>query len=335
MKYLLNILIISVWTLALTAQETAQSDVIEELIQQQEFSKARDILMRQYVANDEDPETNYWLAVLALRDTLYDDAIDYLDVAIEGDENNAQYYYMLGSAYAVKTQNAGAIKAAFSASSIKSNWQKALEIDPDHLQARWGLFQFFLNAPGILGGDQDEAKKLAENHVVKDPGEGHMMLARYYWFSEENIEKTEDELTQSLDAETDEDSYKRIRYMGTDLLNRLGYRFLNKKDYDKSEKYFKWAIKVTPEYQNPYDSMGDYFAAVAKYDSALVYYEKAVSIKPDFTVSLFNKAETLYNLGKKDESLVFFRQLIDKFPGDRYAKKAKDRLAEIGEEGDK
>jgi TolA-binding protein len=63
----------------------------------------------------------------------------------------------------------------------------------------------------------------------------------------------------------------------------------------------------------------------------LVYYEKALTIKPDFTVSIFNKAETLYNLGKKDESLVFYRQLIEKFPGDRYAKKAKDRLSEIGE----
>jgi len=143
MKIILNLVILIILILPVFAQEFLPSDSIQAIIQSGEFARARDLLMRQYVQDENDPSTNYWLAILALRDTLYNDAIDYMDVAIEGDTDNADYYFILGSAYAQKSQNAGALSAAFAAPKVKDNWIKALEIDPTHLNARWGLFQYY------------------------------------------------------------------------------------------------------------------------------------------------------------------------------------------------
>ena len=124
MRIIFNMIFSMTLFLSVSAQDFIPSDSIEVIIQRGEFGRARDILMRQYVQDDTDPSTNYWLAILALRDTLYDDAIDYLDVAIESNDKNADYYFILGSAYAQKAQNAGAISAAFAAPKVKDNWNE-------------------------------------------------------------------------------------------------------------------------------------------------------------------------------------------------------------------
>ncbi len=105
----------------------------------------------------------YWLGFISLIENNYDDAINYLDAAIEGDENNHLYYNMLGNAYGMKAQNSGLFKAAFAAPKAKSNWEKALELKPDYLRAKQALFQYYLRAPGIMGGDDDKAKEMALN----------------------------------------------------------------------------------------------------------------------------------------------------------------------------
>ncbi len=330
MKMLTALFFILCFALPLRAQDHMSSNSIEDLINKREYNKARDILTQQYAKNEEDPQTNYWLAILAIRDTLYDDAIDYLDVAIEGDENNPDYYFLLGRAYAIKAQNSGAFTGAFAAPKIKSNWLKTLELDPEHIEAKWGLFQFYINAPGIVGGDDEEAKKLADDMVNSDPGRGYNMLAYYYSFVDENMEETDKALTKSMTCQSDEETNQIIRNSNTNLLNQLGYRFLGKEDFKNSYKYFKWAIRIRPDYENPYDSMGDYFSAVAQFDSALIYYETALKIKPEFTVSKYNKGLMLEKLGKKDQAIATYREIIEQDPENNYADQAKERLEELG-----
>jgi tetratricopeptide (TPR) repeat protein len=313
----------------LNAQINTASDSIEAHIRNGEISKARDILKDRYTENDEDSQTNYWLAALAIRDTLYDDAIDFLDVAIEGDENNAEYYFMLGRAYAMKAQNSGAITAAFAAPKIKSNWVKTLELDPEHIAAKWGLFQFYINAPGVVGGDDEEAKKLADDLAENDPPRGYNMLAFYYAVVDENMVEADKALAKSMTYDSDEETRRIVLNSNTNLLNRLGYQFLGQEDYVNSHKYFKWAIRLRPDFENPYDSMGDYFSAVAQYDSALIYYEKALTIRSDFSVSKYNKGLMLEKLDKKDQAIATYRDLIEKDPESNYADQATDRLEEL------
>jgi tetratricopeptide (TPR) repeat protein len=329
----MKIITIIVFTLWLTSQLMSQNnttmDSIEGLIQIGEINKAREIVKDSYTKDDEDPQTNYWLAILALRDTLYDDALDYLDVAIEGDESNAEYYYMLGQAYGMKAQNVGAITAAFTAPKVKSSWIKALELDPKHIKAKWGLFQYYINAPGILGGDNDEAKKLAYALVKDDPQRGYNMLAYFYAVVGENLVEADKAIAKSMTYISDEKTNQIVLNRYTNILNRIGYQFLEQEDYDKSRKYFKGAIRFRPDFENSYDSMGDYFSAVSQFDSALVYYEKAIMIKPDLVVSRYNKGLMLEKLDKKDEAVKEFHEIIQNYPESNYADQAAERLEEL------
>ncbi len=68
----------------------------------------------------------------------------------------------------------------------------------------------------------------------------------------------------------------------TQIINRLGYMYLSKRDYKKAEAYFKKYIFVEPGNANPYDSIADLYYSAGDYKKAEEYYKKALSIKPDF-----------------------------------------------------
>ena len=64
--------------------------------------------------------------------------------------------------YAVKTRQA---------------WEKAVTLDPAHLDARMSLLQFYLIAPGILGGGVEKAEEQAAEIVKRDAVRGHLARA--------------------------------------------------------------------------------------------------------------------------------------------------------------
>jgi tetratricopeptide (TPR) repeat protein len=177
-----------------------------------------------------------------------------------------------------------------------------------------------------MGGDDDEAKKLAEDLSVKDPPRGYNMLAYYYALVDEDLPKADEAIKKSMSFDSDKETSRIVLNSNANLLNQLGYSFLNREDFVNSHKYFKWAISLRPDYENPYDSMGDYYATTAQFDSAIIYYEKALAIRPEFTVSIYNKGLMLEKLGKKDQAIVIYKGLIQKYPENRYADQAADRL---------
>ena len=227
---------------SLIAQTNFQVDSLEKWIGDNQKDKVRKILLPLYEENDEDPVINYYLGRVALMDTLYDEAIDYLDVAIEGDEKNVDYLFLLGNAYRYKAELSGALKAAFAAPKIKRNWEKVLELEPSHLNANWGMFHFYLNAPGIMGGSEEEAFKLANRFTSLDPAGGHAMLASYYCFTEEDMDQSESELIKSLDSQTNDASTQAIRNTNITTLNQMGYTFLRANEFEYQRPYLGFCI---------------------------------------------------------------------------------------------
>ncbi len=313
----------------LFGQDSEKIKVANKLVNEGELNKAKIILDDLYDKNDEEPEVNYLLAVISLRENNFDDAIDYLDDAIEADENNYKYYNMLGNAYGMKAQNSGAFEAAFAAPKAKSNWEKALELKPNYLNAKQALFQYYLNAPGIMGGDNDKARLIADEILNILPALGHVYLANYYLVADEDFKKVHRELKLSMTIDPNDTLYNRIARANSNMLNTLGYRYLNNENYPQSKKAFLQAIDLSPQRANPYDSLGDYFVAEANYDSALICYEKALEQDPKFFTSKVNKGKMLEKLNRKDEAIAIYKELVKESPDSPQGEEAEDRLDEL------
>ena len=125
-----------------------------------------------------DAEAHHLLsrAYLALGEL--DDAIRSGEKATSLAPNNAKYHLWLGRAYGQKAEKANFLTATGYAKKLKTEFERAVALQPDDIDARSDLFEFYLEAPGIVGGGKDKAKAMAEEIAKRDAAQAHWSNAR-------------------------------------------------------------------------------------------------------------------------------------------------------------
>ena len=106
------------------------------------------------------------------------EAVDWYEKAVKQDEGNALYHFWLGSALGDEAQKASKLRQPFLARRVKSEFERAVALDPKMLDARFGLVDFYSIAPGIMGGSMDKAREQAAEIGKLNGMRGHMARAR-------------------------------------------------------------------------------------------------------------------------------------------------------------
>ena len=99
-------------------------------------------------------------------------ALTVLQRAVAQDPNNANIHYLLGVAYGNLAEKASAFRRVSFARHTRDEFEHAVELDPNHLEARWALVQYYELAPGYLGGSEQKAEQQAEEINKRDPSFG-------------------------------------------------------------------------------------------------------------------------------------------------------------------
>jgi cytochrome c-type biogenesis protein CcmH/NrfG len=97
--------------------------------------------------------------------------------AVALDPNNADYVLWLGRTWGRRAETASPFVAPSNASKARDCFEKALALDPNNRDALGDLFDYYLDAPGFLGGGADKAEALARRIEVIDPPQGHFLLS--------------------------------------------------------------------------------------------------------------------------------------------------------------
>jgi tetratricopeptide (TPR) repeat protein len=92
--------------------------------------------------------------------------------------NNGLYHLWLGRIYGEKADRAGFLSAAGLAKKVRVEFERAVELAPDSWEARTDLAEFYVEAPGIVGGGKDKARAQAELLAPLNPAMAHWVLAR-------------------------------------------------------------------------------------------------------------------------------------------------------------
>ncbi|RUO31498.1 hypothetical protein CWE12_00400 [Aliidiomarina sedimenti] len=98
----------------------------------------------------------YEEVVEQLRAQDLDAAKDTLDALSDEHGNTGDYHYLQGLIKMTQLQDAGALRSAMLARGLRRDLENALETDPDHALAHFGLVQFHRFAPGLLGGSAEK-----------------------------------------------------------------------------------------------------------------------------------------------------------------------------------
>jgi len=107
----------------------------------------------------------------------YKKAITSLEEAITLEPNDSNHYLWLGRAQGRRAEHANPLVAPSCATKARVNFEKAVELNPRNVEALSDLFEYYLEAPGFLGGGFDKATAIANRIAELDRVEAH--YARY------------------------------------------------------------------------------------------------------------------------------------------------------------
>ncbi|MGH9495280.1 MAG: tetratricopeptide repeat protein [Candidatus Sulfotelmatobacter sp.] len=108
----------------------------------------------------------------------WDGAISNCEQAVNRAPQSSQYHLWLGRSYGEKADKAGVFSAIGLAKKVRTSFERAVELDGGSWEARTDLAEFYLEAPGIVGGGKDKARAQAEALMPANPAMGHWVLAR-------------------------------------------------------------------------------------------------------------------------------------------------------------
>ena len=104
-------------------------------------------------------------------------AVKAFEKAVSADGKNAEYHLWLGRALGAFAQNVNMMRQGILARRIKAEFEKTVQLDSGNIGAREGLLQFYLQAPGVMGGSVGKAREQAESIARIAPLRGHVARA--------------------------------------------------------------------------------------------------------------------------------------------------------------
>jgi tetratricopeptide (TPR) repeat protein len=99
----------------------------------------------------------------------WDRGIPNCERAIALDPQNSLYHLWLGRIDGEKADRTGFVSAAGLAKKVRTEFERAVELDPKNSEARADLAEFYLEAPGIVGGGKDKARAQAQALAAFNP----------------------------------------------------------------------------------------------------------------------------------------------------------------------
>lgn len=164
--------------LALPGLATEAAESPDALRAQGSPHDAERALEARLLAAPNDAEAQHQLGRLLLRRREYDAAIPFLAKAAELQPENAAYQFHHGAACVQHADTLGkTLRALGMARRGRAAMEKAVTLEPGTVEFHEGLVEFYLRAPGIVGGGLEKARAQAETLRRLDPRAGTLALA--------------------------------------------------------------------------------------------------------------------------------------------------------------
>ena len=92
--------------------------------------------------------------------------------------SNSVHAHWLGRAFGRRAETSGPFLAPMHASKARQYFEQAVALDPSNDEALNDLFDYYLQAPGFLGGGYDKAEQVAKRIADRNAAEGHFAQAQ-------------------------------------------------------------------------------------------------------------------------------------------------------------
>ncbi len=139
-----------------------------------DFNAAETLFITHLANNPKDLKTIEYLGDIAGHQKDWDKAIDYYKILVETNQDKANYHYKYGGVLGMKAVKSNKFKALTMIGDIKNSFLTAAKLDPNHIEVRWALVEFYMQLPGIIGGSEKKAIEYADQLEKLSAVDGHL-----------------------------------------------------------------------------------------------------------------------------------------------------------------
>ncbi len=154
----------------------SQSDFskAEKLFEAGKFNQAQPIFESFLKENPSHLKTIEYLGDIAGQNKSWDKAIVYYKKLKQLKPSEANYYYKYGGVLGMKAKESNKFAALGMIGEVKQSFEKAIEFNPKHIEARWALVMIYIQLPGIVGGSESKAIKYSNELLKLSPVDGYL-----------------------------------------------------------------------------------------------------------------------------------------------------------------
>ncbi|MGQ3052059.1 MAG: tetratricopeptide repeat protein [Roseateles sp.] len=234
--------------------------------------------------------------------------------------------YALGRVYGQQAMTASVFKMPGLASKTKEQFLRAVEQDPQLFEARSGLAQFYLMAPGFAGGSAAKAKELAADVQPRQPEQARLLRAMLA-MNDKDWAGAERELAGVKPGE-DRALVRELRGQWT----RLGFEFMEQKNLPKSRGIFEALLRDHPGHAaGPY-GLGRVLVEMGQPEEAVKALERARVLDGAERLPIDHRlGQALLAKGDKAGARLALERFVqNKRANPRNVESARKQLAELG-----
>lgn len=174
MIHLRRLLIASLCLIVLGASQVTP----EDLLRTGHAAEARRILNQRVQQDPTDAQAYHLLCRLNYQLEMWDAAVKMAEKSVALSPQNSAYHEWLGRAAGRKAENSNPFTAFNLARRVHAEFERAVALDGSNFSARADLSEYYLEAPGFLGGDKNKARQQADAIAPRDPGLADYIRAR-------------------------------------------------------------------------------------------------------------------------------------------------------------
>ncbi|HET7774071.1 MAG TPA: tetratricopeptide repeat protein [Burkholderiaceae bacterium] len=237
-----------------------------------------------------------------------DDAVKLAERCVEANPKTALCHNSLGGALGTKAISAGIMSAMGYAHRIRDAFKTAVELDPKFTDARFNLLQYYLQAPGIVGGGKGKARDLAEDTARVLPAAGALMRANLLLSDDKTAEAEAIALRTVVGDDPDLQDQQRS------LIFAVGNQYAGTKRWADAARIYNEVMRRYPDSEwGPY-GVGRTLHEQGRCSDAVPMYERSLSMKARAQAH-FRLGQCLSTLGDKARASTQLTRALAMQPG--------------------
>ncbi|MEM8847756.1 MAG: tetratricopeptide repeat protein [Bacteroidota bacterium] len=279
------ILLLSLFVFAPIFGQHSQMAMATNLFEGKQYKKAKYVLSEE-IQNNSSRKSKELLADVHGNLREWDEAIALYKELVDQFPNDAELQFKYGGVLARKAESGSRVKALMLVGKIKKSFLKSADLDPNHIEVRWGLIEFYTTVPTILGGSTSKAYECAKELLKISPIEGHFALAYLYGLDDdpinakENLKKTVPYSKKLKSIERNQLNYligKVCSDFNVDLENGIA----------RMKRYIQdYGVKDGVPVSQAYYQMAKLYRLQGNRESASVWIKKALQSESNFKLAL-------------------------------------------------